>query len=231
MIAGAVLVLGGAAAAVVLLAHPFSHNESASNAANSGTSARVSASAGASARGSATPAATPSSSQSGLPLSAPGPSASATATQVTEQQAATRLAGMLSQSVSDRTAIIAAVSDVNSCGPSLNQDPQVFDSAASSRRILIADLASMPGRSALPAPLLQDLTNAWQASIAADQDFARWANDEITNGCTPDDTADPGYAAAATPDNEATYYKKAFAGLWDPIATQYGLTPYQWNQL
>ena len=138
---------------------------------------------------------------------------------------------MLSQSVSDRTAITQAVRDVETCGPSLNQDPQVFQSAASSRRTLLTELANMPGAAALPAPMLQDLTGAWHASIDADKDFAQWANDEIMHGCVQNDTSDPGAVAANGPDAEATTDKQAFVSMWNPIATQYGLTTYTWDQL
>ena len=138
---------------------------------------------------------------------------------------------MLSQSVSDRTAIVQAVSDIETCGSSLNQDPQVFESAASSRRTLLTELASMPGASALPTPMLQDLTGAWQASIAADTDFARWANDEIAHGCVRNDTSDRGSVAANGPDAQATADKQAFVSMWNPIATQYGLSMYTVGQL
>jgi hypothetical protein len=226
LIVGGVLMLGGAAAAVQLTMHPFSHNEHISNTAHvSEPSAHRSPSASTSAAtGAATVTPSPSSSISAQSASPP-------ATPATEQQAAATLAVMLSQSVSDRTAITQAVSDVQNCGPSLNQDPQVFESSASSRGALLTELASMPGRSTLPTPLLQDLAGAWQASIAADKDFAKWANDEITQGCVPNDTADPGAVAANGPDTQATKDKQAFVSLWNPIATQYGLTTYQWDQL
>jgi hypothetical protein len=138
---------------------------------------------------------------------------------------------MLSQSVSDRTAIVQAVNVIETCGSSLSQDPQVFESAASSRRVLLTDLANLAGASALPSSMLQDLTSAWQASIAADTDFARWANDEITHGCVPNDTSDPGSVAANAPDAEATTDKQAFVSMWNPIAAQYHLTTYAWDQL
>jgi len=220
MIAGGILVLGGVGAAVILTVHPFSHSENLRNAAStSGHSAPRSLSASA---GTVTSdPASPVSVQSGSP----------TATQVTEQQAAQNLGGMLSQSVSDRSAITQAVNDVQACGPSLKQDPQVFERAANSRRTLLADLADMSGASALPAPMLHDLTGAWQASIAADNDFAQWANDEISNGCVQDDTSDPGSVAANGPDAQATTDKQAFVSVWNPMAAQYGLTTYTWNQL
>lgn len=138
---------------------------------------------------------------------------------------------MLSSSVADRTSIDDAYNDVDSCGPNLTADRGVFTRAANSRRAILASLTTMPGRSALPPTLLNDLTNAWQASIAADEGFANWANDEITQGCVADDTSDPGYQSTVTPDNEATQYKTDFTAQWNPIAARYGLTTYQQNQL
>jgi len=148
-----------------------------------------------------------------------------------EQIAAQSLAGLLTQSVADRSDINAASNDVTSCGSSLAQDGRVFDSAASSRQQLITQLSTLSGASTLPPTMMQDLTDAWQASAQVDDDYASWANDESSRGCTPNDTADPNYQAATTPNQQATQNKMAFAALWDPIATQYNLTAYQWNQL
>jgi len=138
---------------------------------------------------------------------------------------------MLASSVTDRTAINNAYNDVYSCGPNLHGDAAVFTRAVSSRRALLASLATMPGQAALPPTLLSDLTKAWQASMAADQGFATWSNDEITQGCVAGDTNDPGYQTTITPDNEATEYKTDFTAQWNPIANRYDLTTYQQGQL
>ena len=84
----------------------------------------------------------------------------------------------------------------------LSQDPQVLESAAASRERLRSQLASLPGRSALPAQMLEALTGAWQASATADRDFAQWAQDELSQGCTQNDKAhpEPPFEAAAAPD-------------------------------
>jgi hypothetical protein len=210
------LVLIGAGVAV-LLARPFNH-PAVANTASTGSQPASPAGTGAAA-GSASPAA-----------STPG-AASPTAPAVTEQQAATSVATMLGQSVSDRTAISSAANDVGSCGPSLSSDAQVFGNAANSRKALLASLSSMPGRAALPPALLSDLTQAWQASIAADQAYATWATDEVSQGCVPNDTSDPGHQETTVPNQNATKYKTAFASQWNPIAAQYGLTQYQQGQL
>jgi hypothetical protein len=213
-----VLLVGGGVAGL-LIAHPFSHPALRTTAS---TGSRP-ATPGGSAAGGAVPAS---------PAVSTAPATrSASAPAVTEQQAATSVDTMLSQSVSDRAAIISAAGDVGDCGPSLSSDPKVFDDAASSRKSLLARLTAMPGRAALPPPLLGDLTQAWQASIAADQAYAKWANDEIAQGCVSNDTSDPGYQATVTPNLDATKYKTAFATEWNPVAAKYNLTQYQQGQL
>lgn len=147
------------------------------------------------------------------------------------QVAAQNLSQLLARSAGDRSAIANAASDVSNCGSGLAQDAQTFQQAASSRQTLLSQLSSLQDSSALPAQMLQDLTSAWQASEQADTDLAGWANDENTNGCTGNDTSDSNYQAATQPDNEATADKKAFVNAWNSIASQYGLSTYQWDQI
>jgi hypothetical protein len=156
---------------------------------------------------------------------------SSSAAQTTQAQAAQGLAALLAQSVTDRSSIVAAANDISQCGPNLRQDPQTFQTAVTSRQNLLGQLASLPGRSALPAAMLSDLTSAWQNSIKADQDYARWAQDEVSKGCTANNGSDPNAQAATGPDTQATIDKKAFVSGWNPIATRYELSTYQWNQL
>ena len=138
---------------------------------------------------------------------------------------------MLAQSGTDRAAVTQAFSAVADCSPGLSQDETIFSNAASSHQALLGKLAALPGRSALPASMLADLTTAWQASAEADQDFARWTQDEISHGCSTNDQSDASYQAAAVPDGQATQDKKAFAALWTAIADEYGLPLYQYNQI
>jgi hypothetical protein len=126
---------------------------------------------------------------------------------------------------------VNAVNSVSQCGPTLSQDPKILESAAAARQRLLSQLASLPGRSALPGQMLQALTGAWLGSATADRDFAQWAQDELSRGCTQNDQADPNFRAAVAPDHRATSGKRAFVNLWNPIAAQYGLTSYTWNQL
>jgi zinc-ribbon domain len=222
----ALLVVGGGAYALV--AQPWKSHETFRDAASTGS---PSASSSASASAAVTVRSSHSAAASGV-ASPAGTAATATAaTAATERQAAADVATMLSSSGSDRSAINAAWSDVRACGPNLTGDAKAFTDAAKSRQTLLSSLATMPGRATLPPALLADLTSAWQASIAVDQDYARWTQDEIASSCVPNDTSDANYAAATTPNINATNDKQAFASEWDPIAASYGLTQYQADQL
>ena len=146
------------------------------------------------------------------------------------RQAAVALSGLLAQSVTDRAAVINAVADVRGCGPSLPQDARTFARAASSRYRLLSQLGSLPGRSLLPAAMLQDLAGAWQASAQVDTDLARWTDDNIARGCRRNSRSDASLRASYAPESQATAGKQAFARLWNPLARRYGLTVYQQNQ-
>jgi hypothetical protein len=148
-----------------------------------------------------------------------------------EQQAAISLAALLGQSNADRNATVSAANDVSNCGPDLSQDQQALENSATSRMQLLSKLASLPGRSALPAQMLQDLTNAWKESVTADQDLAAWAQDKSSQGCGLDDQSDPHYQAASGPDNQAKADKMAFVGAWNAIASEYALPSYKWDQI
>jgi hypothetical protein len=208
---GVVALLAVGAAVAVFIVQPFQHSQAAASASRTPRPApgqRLSASA----------TATPS-------------SATVTPPSQSVQQASASLAGLLAQSVTDRSSTVNAVNSVGQCGPTLSQDPQILQSAAAARQRLLSQLASLPGRSELSGQMLQALTGAWLASATADRDFAQWAQDEVSKGCIQNDQADPNFQAAAGPDAQATTDKKAFVNLWNPVAAQYGLTSYTWNQL
>jgi hypothetical protein len=207
----AVIVAVGGVAAGLLLARGHS---SPGSLAGSGPSTATTHSGSAPAASSVTAAAT-------------SPPASETAS--AQQQGAHNLAALLSQSVSDRSAINDAYTDVQNCGPTLAQDQATFQQAVASRQSLLSRLGSMPDASALPATMITSLTQAWQASISADQDYAAWAKDESAS-CIPGGS-DANLTAATGPDDQATQNKIAFVNSWNPIAQQYGLPTYSQDQL
>jgi hypothetical protein len=230
VVAGIILaaaLLGGGAGGYILVAHPFSHSPStANNVADSSTlpATSQSGSHAPAGPGPASPTATPAG--PATPVATPSPSQSPA-----EQQAASTLSRLLTQSVSDRSAINQAYNDVSACGTLLGQDQQTFQQAASSRQGLLTQLSSLPDAQSLPAAMLSDLTGAWQASQQVDQDYAQWAADENTQGCTNQDYTDPSYEAAGSPNDQATSDKTAFVALWNPIARKYGLPTYDQGEI
>jgi hypothetical protein len=183
------------------------------------------------AAGHLSPATAPASSPVPSAASSPVPSAVSSPAVPPRRQAAQALAALLAQSGADRAAVTHAVNAVAACTPGLSQDETIFSNAASSHQALLGKLAALPGRSALPAAMLQDLTAGWQASAEADQDFARWVQDEISQGCSTNYQSGADYQASAVPDDQATTDKKAFAALWTAIADEYGLPSYHFNQI
>jgi zinc ribbon protein len=220
---GAGAAVAGLAAIVIVAVHPFAQQASPKSAQRPAPAlARHSASApvpgSASVAGSASPSAAAA-------TVSPSPSPSPT------QQAAARLAALLAQSVTDRSEVNNAYNDVGNCGPDLAQDVRTFKLAAASRSQLLSQLASMPGRSALPQQMLGDLASAWQASKKVDNDYAAWAQDQVSGGCSASSQSDPHFLAATGPNQQATAGKTAFVQLWNPLAQTYGLTTYQQDEL
>ena len=159
----------------------------------------------------------------------PTASTSTGTTALTQRQAATSLAGLLSQSGTDHADVNAAVGNVEGC-KGLTADAQTFNKAATNRRTLLTKLAQLPGRSALPAAMISNLTNGWQASATVDADLAQWATSEAGH-CKKDDTKNPNYAASLPFDSKATNGKTAFVGQWNSLARKYGLSVYQPSQI
>jgi hypothetical protein len=171
---------------------------------------------------------------SGAGTTAGGTTPTATASAATmsaQHQAAVQLAGLLPQSGTDRADVIDAVGNVRSCGKNLGTDARVFTTAAGNRRALVSKLASLSGRSALPAAMLTDLSGAWQASAQVDTDLAQWASTAASRGCHKGNPKDHSLQASYGPDGQATADKQAFARRWNPLAKRYGLRTYQWEQL
>ncbi len=222
-IAASLLLVGGAGGGAYLLA---SHGKSPSPV-TSNTSAPAANTSPVTPVSNTTPPLAPTTTPAATapPTSAPPTTAPPA---VTEQQAATSLSGLLQRSVSVRNSIASASRDAGTCGGAFAQDARTFRQAAAARRTLAGQLDSLPGAQTLPVQMLADLRSAWQASATADDDYARWADDEAAHGCT---TNDPWYAATNTPNQQATTDKMTFIVLWNPIANRYGLPAYTQGQL
>jgi hypothetical protein len=159
----------------------------------------------------------------------PTASSSTGTTALTQQQAANSLGGLLAQSGTDHADVNAAVTHVEGC-KALAADARTFNKAATNRRTLLTKLAQLPGRSALPAGMISNLTNGWQASATVDADLAKWATSEAGH-CKKNDLKNPNYAASLPFDSKATNGKTAFVGQWNGLARKYGLAVYSPSQI
>ena len=118
-VVGVVALLAAGGAAAVFIVQPFQHSQAVASAPRTSPPVpgqRLSASA----------TATPS-------------SATVTPSSQSAQQAAASLAGLLAQSVTDRSSTVNAVNSVSQCGPTLSQDPQLLESAAAARQRLLTN--------------------------------------------------------------------------------------------
>ncbi|MGP4002731.1 hypothetical protein [Streptomyces sp. 8N706] len=144
------------------------------------------------------------------------------------------LAGLLARNDGTRGGVSDAVGVVQRCENTsdVSEAQAVFERAARNRGDLVAGLEKLevdglPGGPAAAGRLRE----AWQASADADLAYARWAADMSANGCTPSSSARNDWQEAAEANVRATKAKKAFVGMWAPIAEQYGLATRSWDQL
>ncbi|MFH8339944.1 hypothetical protein [Streptomyces sp. AM6-12] len=148
---------------------------------------------------------------------------------------AVELDKLLADSGSSRATVIKSVADVKQCA-SLDGAATNLRSAAGQRSQLVTRLGKLsvdklPDNAALTAAL----TKAWQASAAADNHYAAWA-DQIKAGgrktchkghAKTTDEAQAGNRESGT----ASQQKAKAAALWNAIAAKYGLTQRQPTQL
>ncbi|MEU3409870.1 hypothetical protein ABZ760_01075 [Streptomyces sp. NPDC006658] len=159
------------------------------------------------------------------------PSASPTVDPARQQ--AVELDKLLADSGSSRAAVIQAVADVRKCD-NLGQAAADLRDAARQRGELVTRLNKLP-TDKLPAQdrLRDALTRAWQASAAADNHYAAWADQaKGRKGCHKGQARSTGETLAGNRESKtATEQKGKAAPLWNAIARQYGLTQRQPTQL
>ncbi|WP_328905190.1 hypothetical protein OG230_20575 [Streptomyces sp. NBC_00234] len=134
---------------------------------------------------------------------------------------------LLADSNNSRAAVISAVEKIKSC-QALDQATSDLKGAAQQRRDLVTRLKDLT-IDKLPqhAELSSSLTRAWQASASADDHYAAWAvqaknNKKICKGGHARSTNET--AQATVRSGEATTAKRQASGLWNSVATKYGLT-------
>lgn len=163
---------------------------------------------------------------------APQPASSSPTADPTSEASA--VDSVLRQTASDRKAAAAAVTDLASCGAStgLSGDVQALQAAQSDRASLVNQLRNDPvDQLEGGSQAVQLLETALQDSATADGDYAQAGQDVSANpsSCTANEiTQDTHFQAGQNQDKTATADKTSFTAVWNPIAQQYGLQP--WDQ-
>ncbi|MET8559230.1 hypothetical protein ABZV75_01060 [Streptomyces flaveolus] len=149
------------------------------------------------------------------------------------RQQAVELDKLLADSGSSRASVIQAVADVKQCD-NLDQAASNLRDAARQRGQLVTRLGKLPVDK-LPgnADLTAALTKAWQASAAADNHYAAWADQAKGHKvCRKGHARTTGETQAGNRESGTASAQKAkAAALWNAIATKYGLTQRQPTQL
>lgn len=134
---------------------------------------------------------------------------------------------LLADSNNSRAAVVGAVEKTKSC-TDLDQAVTDLKGAAQQRRDLVTRLEGL-SVDKLPnhAQLTASLTKAWRASAAADEHYAAWAA-QAKNGkkvCKHGKARTTSETQQATVQSgEASKAKREASGLWNSIASKYGLT-------
>ncbi|MFE9039826.1 hypothetical protein ACFYOG_02840 [Streptomyces sp. NPDC007818] len=180
----------------------------------------------------------PTTGQSVAPSSqAPAPSGDAS--EAPEKKAdpaepqAKELDKLLATSNDSRDAVISSVEAIKQC-KNLDKAAADLRGAAEQRRSLVTKLQTI-GMDKLPdhQRLASALTRAWQASAAADDHYAGWADQmKAKDACKGGKAKSTNRLKSANDKSgEATKAKKEAAGLWNPTAEKYGLSKRTATQL
>ncbi|MFE7352611.1 hypothetical protein ACFU8Q_05275 [Streptomyces sp. NPDC057543] len=135
---------------------------------------------------------------------------------------------LLADSNNSRAAVIGAVDKTKKC-TDLDQAMTDLKGAAQQRRDLVTRLQGLsvdklPDHERLTA----SLTKAWQASAAADEHYAAWAGQAkngkkfCKHGKARTNTSE--FQQATVKSGEASQAKQEASGLWNSVASKYGLT-------
>ncbi|OON72240.1 hypothetical protein [Streptomyces tsukubensis] len=159
------------------------------------------------------------------------PSPSPSVDPVKEQ--AVELDKLLGDSNNSRDAVVKSVANIRTC-TALGQAATDLRNAAKQRSDLVTRLSRL-SVDKLPqqAELKAALTQAWQASASADNHYAAWADQTgRKGGCHKGHARSTGQTGAANKaSGTATAAKDKAAGLWNSIASSYGLTQRDKGQL
>ena len=133
-------------------------------------------------------------------------------------EAAQQISALLNSSVQARAGVVSATGALSNCTSDPATAVSNLASVVALRRSLLARSQTAPF-AALPsgAQLKSLLTQAWTASLSADESYLSWAQDEQSNGSCDTNSAanDPNFAAASASSSTASPLKDAFSKLWN----------------
>ncbi|MCF2532754.1 hypothetical protein [Yinghuangia soli] len=215
----AIVVLLAAAATVVVM-RPW-HKDNTAKVADSsppvpGPTGRTTPGANPTSAGLAPGGGTPSGTGGSASATA-SPSASPSADPATQAGA---LSNLLGRSGTSRQSVIDAVNAAEGCS-SLTAAHDALVRAGDARRALLTELDTLRF-DALPnlSPALEQLRTAWRESASADDEYAKWAAAQASDGCGAGDSFK---AAGDLASGRATAAKQAFVRAWNPVATDFAL--------
>lgn len=158
---------------------------------------------------------------SGFQPSQPAPSGHSSPAPTTASGQAIAISNLLSSSANARQSLPGAVSNVRKC-TNVAGAISAIQGVVNQRNNEVAT-ASALSVSALPngATIKSDLVAALRSSLAADQDYLSWAQQE-SSGCHPN-AQTSAYQAAVSEDSQAATAKQTFVRAWNPDARTYGL--------
>jgi hypothetical protein len=130
---------------------------------------------------------------------------------------------VLDASIASRTKVNVAIDRVNKC--------EQFDTAISDLQAVTVerqsqiDSVSQFDLTAIPEgeQLRSMLKEAFGFSLAADRSFVSWAQAQQQSGCGDRGAGQTFYETAQQQSKDASDAKTRFLGVWNPVATRYGL--------
>lgn len=151
---------------------------------------------------------------SGYPTGVSTPGSSASAPAADPAAAAARIGALLDSSASGRTVLVQATDGLARCRLSASTAVAELAGVAQNRSQLLQSVGAVPFASVPRGAELQALlTQAWQASLEADQAFLTWARSmQAAGSCGRDDASYREGVAASARANRA---KRAFVALWN----------------
>jgi len=166
------------------------------------------------------------------PASSPGTWSSPSAPAQSPAAVMAALGTYLARSASVRPAIQPAIDGVRTCSQTPASGRASMQQAIDTRQGILNGLRTL-SPSGLPngAQLTSTLTAAMQQSVTADRYYQNWMADfaRLEYACGSDPGQNTNYLAGQNASAKAAAAKRAFLGIWNPMAPSYGQKTYSYT--